>query len=118
MARNTELKIGKKVLFGPNVTIICGDHNTNVLGKYMYDIKEKKINDDLPVVIEDDVWIGANVLILKGVTISKGTIVAAGSVVTKSTKPYSIVKGVPARFHKFRWNRNEIQLHLKLLKSD
>ena len=57
-------------------------------------------------------------LILKGVTISKGTIVAAGSLVTKSTKPYSIVKGVPARFHKFRWNNNEIQLHLKRLNGD
>lgn len=53
-----------------------------------------------PVVIEDNVWIGMNSIILKGVTIGKGSIVAAGSVVTKSIPPYSIVAGNPARIVK------------------
>jgi acetyltransferase-like isoleucine patch superfamily enzyme len=49
------------------------------------------------VVIEDDVWVGAQSMILAGVTIKQGTIVAAGSVITKDTEPYSVVAGVPAR---------------------
>lgn len=49
------------------------------------------------IIIEDDVWIGSNAVITSGVTLSKGTVVGAGAVVTKSTEPYSIVGGVPAR---------------------
>lgn len=50
-----------------------------------------------PVVIEDDVWIGFNVLILKGVHIGRGAIVGAGSVVTKNVPAFSVVAGNPAR---------------------
>lgn len=50
-----------------------------------------------PIVIEDDVWIGCNVTILKGVTIGRGSVVAAGAVVTKSCPPHSLIAGVPAR---------------------
>ena len=45
-------------MFGPNVAIIGGDHNTSEIGKYMYDIKSKLPENDLPVVIDDDVWVG------------------------------------------------------------
>jgi len=105
----TYLSIGNKILFGPNVTIVCGNHNTRIIGKYMFDVHQKDIKDDLPVIIEDDVWIGANVIILKGVTIAKGSIIAAGSIVTKSTKPYSVNMGVPAKFYKFRWSEEDIK---------
>ena len=50
-----------------------------------------------PILIEDNVWIGPKVIILKGVVISKGSIVCAGSVVTKNVNAYSIVAGVPAK---------------------
>lgn len=50
-----------------------------------------------PVIIEDDVWIGARATILKGVTIGRGAVVAAGAVVTKDVPPRSLVGGVPAR---------------------
>lgn len=50
-----------------------------------------------PVVIEDDVWIGAHCIILPGVRIGKGAVIGAGSVVTKSVKPYMIAVGNPAR---------------------
>ena len=110
-ASDTYLKIGNKVLFGPNVTIMCGNHNTEVVGKYMFDVNYKNENDDLPVIIEDDVWVGANAIILKGVTISQGSIIAAGSIVTKSTKPYSINLGIPAKFHRYRWTPDVIKTH-------
>ena len=50
-----------------------------------------------PVVIEDEVVVGANAVILEGVTVRKGAVVAAGAVVTKDVPPYSVVAGVPAR---------------------
>jgi acetyltransferase-like isoleucine patch superfamily enzyme len=56
---------------------------------------------ELPVVIEDNVWLGANVTILGGVTLRSGTIVAAGAVVTKTfDEPDVILAGVPARILK------------------
>jgi acetyltransferase-like isoleucine patch superfamily enzyme len=55
-----------------------------------------------PIIIEDDVWIGACAIILKGVTIGEGAIVAAGSVVTKNVEPYSLVGGNPAKLIKYR----------------
>ncbi len=50
-----------------------------------------------PVVLEDDVWLGARVTVLKGVTIGHGAVVAAGAVVTKNVAPRTIVGGVPAK---------------------
>jgi len=68
----------------------------------MRDVTDKLPDNDLPVIIEDDVWIGANAVILKGVTLRRGSIVAAGAIVTKSFPPYSVIDGVPARLLKMR----------------
>lgn len=62
-----------------------------------------------PIIVEDDVWIGANSIILSGITIARGTVIAAGSVVTHSTKPYSIVGGAPAKFIRYRFNEEVIK---------
>jgi len=53
-----------------------------------------------PVVIEDDVLIGANAVVLEGVRIGKGAVIAAGSVVVKDVEPYSVMAGVPAKLLK------------------
>lgn len=114
--------IGKKVLFGPRPTIITGDHRIDILGKYITDVTvEEKFIDgvnqyDLPVVIEDEVWCGANVTILKGVTLGRGSVVAAGAVVTKSFPPYSIIGGVPAKLLRMRFTPEEIEAHERSLK--
>lgn len=109
--------IGKKVIFGPKPTIITGDHRIDILGKHIIDVgvDEKLSENDMPVVIEDGVWIGANVTILKGVTIGHGSVVAAGAVVTKSCEPYSIIGGVPAKLIKMRFDAEEIAEHERLL---
>lgn len=72
------LTIGNKVIFGPRPIIITGDHRTDVTGEYIMDSHNKLPENDAPVIIEDDVWCGANVTILKGVTIGRGSVVAAG----------------------------------------
>ncbi len=111
------LTIGKKVIFGPNPTIITGDHRIDIIGKYIADVtnEEKLPEHDAPVVIEDDVWCGANVTILKGVTIGRGSVVAAGAVVTKSFPPYSIIGGVPAKIIRMRFTPEQIVEHEKRL---
>src|SRR5208283_305128 len=106
VAPRSQIRIGDKVFFGPEVTIRGGDHTASYLGRFMADIHDadKSPEDDKEVVIEDDVWVGTRAIILKGVTIGRGAIVAAGAVVTKSVLPYAIVGGVPARLIRFRWN--------------
>lgn len=118
LTTKAQLIIGNHVMFGPGVTIVTGDHRTDVLGKYMTDLTD---NDKLPendrdVVIEDDVWIGANATILKGAIIGQGSIVAAGALVTKEFPPYSIIGGVPARLIKVRFTPEQIEEHERNLR--
>lgn len=110
-----DIRIGNKVLFGPHVYIMGGDHNYREVGQYMFDVKKKREDDDLPVIIEDDTWIGCNVTILKGVTIGRGAIISAGSVVTKDVPRYAIAGGIPAKVLKYRFKDREIEEHEKLL---
>lgn len=110
-ASETVIRIGNKVMFGPKVTLLGGNHNTGVVGAYMFDVKEKRPEDDLPIVIEDDVWVGAGAFVLKGVTIGRGAIVGAGAVVTKDVPPYAIVVGNPARVVRMRFSPEQVSQH-------
>ena len=83
----------------------------------LFDVKHKNADDDQPVEIQDDVWIGAGSIILKGVCIGRGSIVAAGSVVTKSCDPYSVLAGVPARVVKKRFKYEQMVEHERILKT-
>jgi len=77
--------IGKNVCIGPNTVIMDHDHLFSRNGV------EKKQFKSKPIIIEDNVWIGANVVILKGVTIGSNSVVSAGAVVTKNVPPNSIL---------------------------
>lgn len=114
-----KIKIGNYVIMGPNATIITGDHRTDMIGKHIIEMidDEKLPENDLDVVIEDGVWICSNVTILKGVTIGEGSVLASSSVVTKSTEPYGIYGGVPARKIKDRFTPEKLEEHIKLLKE-
>lgn len=86
--------IGNYVLIAPNTTLLGRFHNFEILDIPM---ALQGINKDIPPVIEDDVWIGRNVVVMPGVRIGKGSIVGANAVVTKDVAPFSIVGGVPAK---------------------
>lgn len=112
---NSRVIFHKKVVVGPGLTIIAGNHNFSEVGKFICDQHTKRDEDDQDVIIESDVWIGCNVTILKGVTIGRGSIVAAGAVVTKSCPPYCIIGGVPAKVIKKRFTPDEIAKHEEII---
>ena len=115
LSSNAKIKVGRNVMFGPAVTIVTGDHRLDVIGAYMINVTEKLPENDIDVIIEEDVWVGCNVTILKGVTIGRGSVIAAGSLVTKDVEPYNIYGGVPAKKLKARFSADEIEEHERIL---
>lgn len=92
------LRIGDHVRIGHRTSIITSDHRYEDMSVPIY--RQGLISGE--VIIEDDVWIGCNVTILKGVTIGRGAIVAAGAVVTRDVPTNTIFGGVPAKLIGFR----------------
>ena len=88
--------IGHHVNLAQGITVTALNHNFEDAGKR---IDEQGVSTT-PVVIEDDIWIGANAVVLPGVTIGHHSVVAAGAVVTKDVPPHSLVAGVPAKIIK------------------
>lgn len=86
------LEIGDSTLISPNCSIVSGDHDF----KSGHLIMERP-SQDQKIVIGRDSWIGANSVVVGGVTIGEGSVIGAGAVVTRDTEPYSINVGVPAR---------------------
>ena len=92
-SENSKIVIGDNVLMGPGVRIFSSNHGMSRtdIPMNIQEIKEKDI------VIGDDVWIGANSVVVAGVKIGKGSVIAAGSVVTKDIPEYIIAGGIPAK---------------------
>jgi acetyltransferase-like isoleucine patch superfamily enzyme len=94
--------IGDGVYTGPMVQIVAVNH---VYSDPDRPIREQGITAK-GITIEDDVWLGANAVVVDGVTIGQGSIIGAGSVVTRSIPPYSIAVGSPAKPIKSRQEQN------------
>lgn len=96
--RDVGIFIGDNVMIAPNCVFVAFDHRFDNLEIPMIEqgVVEK------PIIIGDDVWIGANCTITKGIKIGKGSIVAANSVVTKNVEEYTIYGGVPAKYIRSR----------------
>ncbi|MBF0145478.1 MAG: acyltransferase [Magnetococcales bacterium] len=96
------LIIGDDFTSGPNVIVWTVEHHFKDRTRRV--LEQGEIEQ--PVTIGNDVWCGAQSVILSGVTIADGTVVAAGAVVTRDTEPYSIVGGVPAKVIGYRNNQS------------
>lgn len=92
------VSIGDRVLVGYGTKILSTNHKIPPVPNQIFGSG----HNQSPVIIEQDVWIGANCIILPGVTIGTGSIIAAGSVVTKSVPEYTIYGGIPAKLIKVR----------------
>jgi len=86
--------IGADVMMGPRCILLAAQHETSSTTVPM---NKQGFRPDRPIVIEDDVWIGAGTIILPGRRIGTGSIVGAGSVVASDVPPYTVVAGNPAR---------------------
>lgn len=86
--------IGDNVMMGPNTLILSVNHE---FADIIHPMRVQKEQKHKKVVIEDDVWIGANVIILPGRKIGRGSILGAGAVITKDVQPFSMVGGNPAQ---------------------
>jgi acetyltransferase-like isoleucine patch superfamily enzyme len=86
------LEIGRNCMIGPGCYLTDGDHGTAADGPVGAQPMEAR-----PVIVEDDVWLGAGVIVLSGVRIGRGAVVGAGAVVTRDVPANAKVAGVPAR---------------------
>ncbi|MGF1753650.1 sugar O-acetyltransferase [Vibrio makurazakiensis] len=100
-----KVTIGDYVMIGPNVTLCTAGHPLDTATRYTYEEFAK------PISIADKVWIGANVVVLPGVSIGFGAVVGAGSVVTKDVSENTVVVGNPARVVKKDINTPQMETH-------
>lgn len=112
LATHASITIKKYSGAAYGLVAVSGNH-ARIKGKFYRTITEaeKPAGYDKPIVVEEDVWMGANVTILSGVTVGRGCTVAAGAVITRSTPPYAVIGGVPAKVIKFYWTIDEILEH-------
>ena len=114
------LKIGNYCSIGSGATFILGsEHGYNGISTFPFKVKILGFSTEAetkgPIILDDDVWLGENVLVLSGVKIGKGAVVAATSTVVKDVPPYAIVGGNPAKVIKYRFSPEIIE---KLLSAD
>jgi len=115
---SADLIIGNNVMFGPRPTIIGGDHYFGVRGKFNFFLHPKDRENSQLIVIEDDAWFGACVMILKGVVAGMGTVVGAGSLVSRSLPPYCVSVGNPCRPRKKIFTDEILEEHIVELGYD
>lgn len=134
-SRFSRTQIGRYCSIGPNVECIFGRHpshtfvsthpaffsiNHSIGLSYVQEQRFQEHPEPLDeegkctIRIGNDVWIGANVAILDGITVGDGAIIAANALVTKDVPPYTIVGGVPAKELKKRFTDEEINFLLKI----
>jgi acetyltransferase-like isoleucine patch superfamily enzyme len=124
-----KLTIGSFVSIGPDVKIFCGrqgSHPLDLLSTFpmsmLYpawaggspDRASRVFTKNLDITIGNDVWLGANAVVLAGVAIGHGCVVAAGAVVNTSLPPYTLAGGVPAKQIRLRFDKEVVDRLLQL----
>lgn len=116
MASNA--KIGSYCSIAPNVKLGQMEHDINCVSTSTHISGPSHgitdfDGDSQATVIENDVWLAANVVVKQGCTVHTGAVVGAGAVVTKDIPPYAIAVGVPAKVIRYRFNPDMINVLLK-----
>lgn len=129
IAGNTNISrttIGKFCSIGPDCKVGLGKHPSkdfvsthpiffSTLRQAQVSFADRNYFEEFAdIKIGNDVWLGANIIVVDGVNIGDGAIVAAGSVVTKDIPPYAIIGGVPAKIIKYRFEQEEIKRLLEM----
>lgn len=120
-----DIKIGRFSSIGAGLKLFCGgNHSTSFVSSYPFGSVYPdflKIRPDRPIVfsngdirIGNDVWIGRDVTIMSGISIGDGSVIAANSHVVKDVEPYSIYGGNPAKFIRYKFSEEIIEMLLKL----
>ncbi len=108
----TEARIGNYCSIAPFVTIGPGEHPIDRVSTSAAMLKacgEQYSLTEKETVIGNDVWIGLNAVILRGVHVGNGAVIAAGAVVNRDVPDYAIVGGVPAKIIKYRFSEDRIR---------
>ncbi len=116
------LDVGKYCMFAPgSIILLGGEHPTSHVTCYPLRVRllrSKIVNEDSTskgdVIIGNDVWIGADAIVLSGIRIGDGAIIGAGAVVTHDVPPYAIAAGNPARIIRLRFPEEQIQKLLQI----
>lgn len=107
--------IGNYCSIGPSCKIGLANHHIHAISTSSF-IKEKEFPKQLfdihnPTVIDNDVWLGANVVIKQGVHIGNGAVIGANAVVTHNIPPYAIVVGIPGKIIAYRFSDEKITFY-------
>jgi acetyltransferase-like isoleucine patch superfamily enzyme len=119
------ITIGNFCSIAPNVNIFLGgNHRTDWITTYPFghvypdDLGGESIkghpSSNGNVIIGNDVWVGFSATIMSGITVGDGAVISANSVVTRDVNPYEVVGGNPAKFIKKRFDKDIVDLLLKL----
>jgi maltose O-acetyltransferase len=97
---NARITVGRDCLIGPGVQLCAARHPLAMAARIRHDPPAGQApytTSSLPITIGDGCWLGANVVVIGGVSIGEGCVVGAGSVVTRDLPPHSVCHGVPSR---------------------
>lgn len=111
MVDDCDIFVGKNVLFGPNVTVSAGTHPIHP------ELRSKQAQYNIPIHIGNNVWIGANSVILPGVNIGDNSVIGAGSVVTGDIPSNVVAVGNPCRVLR-EINENDMKYYYRDMKID
>jgi galactoside O-acetyltransferase len=94
-----DVRIGDRVMIGPDVKLLSGRHLFNLPGRQPRYLRASAENPEQldTLRVEDDVWIGAGSIVVGGVTVGQGSVLGAGSVASRDVPPFVVAVGVPAR---------------------
>ena len=111
MVDDCDIFVGNNVMFGPNVTVSAGTHPIHP------ELRSKQAQYNIPIHIGNNVWIGANSVILPGVNIGDNSVIGAGSIVTKDIPSNVVAVGNPCRVLR-EINENDMKYYYRDMKID